>query len=385
MYSPSFYPAYGGTEIATYNLISELKTLCDIELYTFNWNPTMDKNEGYGINLSCGLPREEFVRGVYIHRYPVINLPIIRDFSIRLIKDISSSDVDILHFQGLSRLFSRWLLQKSVGNKTKVITTHALQEAVQIVERSGCRVLVSNCFVESLSNMDHIIALSNTDLVSLLHLRMPRNKITVIPNGIDPNRFSKRRQFVESNDTLKILCIARFAQNKNYESLVYALSELKNDMDFEAYFVGAIADHEYFANILKMIKGKGLEKIIKVCVSLDDPAVIDCYLSCDVFVLPSFMETFPLVILEAMYAGLPVVATNVGGMHDIIKDGVNGYLLNPNDSQQLYRRCFRLLKDERERSEMGALNKEIAKNYTWDKIALSTYNLYQRLVEEKSR
>jgi glycosyltransferase involved in cell wall biosynthesis len=386
MYTPFFFPVLGGTEFATYNLARELRAFCDIKVCTFNWILTSDEDKNYGLNLSYGLPQTEIIGGVCVHRYPIINLPVVKNFSAELIKDLSFSDIDILHFQGVHRLLSRWLLHKAVRKKIKILTTHALQESIEIVRQSRCSFLIDNFFINTLKNMDHIIALSESDLRSLVHLGLPKNKITVIPNGIDAKKFNTRKHFVERNEKIKILCVARFDKNKNYESLVYALSKLKNDgLNFEAYFIGAISDNEYFEKIVGLIKKKGLEKFIKIGVSVNDPALIDCYLSCDLFVLPSSMETFPLVILEAMYAGLPIVATYVGGVPDIVKNGVNGFLIPPNDPQRLYERCLQLVKDDKLRNEMGTINKKTVENYTWSKIASSTYNLYQQLMENLAR
>lgn len=385
MYTPFFFPVLGGTEIATYNLAKELKAFCNIEVYTFNWIRTCEK-DSYGLHLSCGLPEREMADGVDVHRYAVTNLPFVKNFSATLIKDISFSDFDILHFQGLHRLLSRFLLQKRVRKKIKILTTHALYESIRILTRSKYKFLVNSFFMMSLKNMKHIIALSESDLRWLIYLGIPRNKISVIPNGINPEKFEKRRNFVEKNEKLKILCVARFDKNKNYESLVYALSKLKNsNIDFEAYFIGSISDSEYSEKVLRLIKMNNLEKCIRIGVSIDDPALIDCYLSCDIFVLPSTMETFPLVILEAMYAGLPVVATSVGGIPDIVKDGVNGFLIPPNNSQELYEKCLQLLRDDDLRSQIRNRNKETAKNYTWNKIASSTYNLYQHLMKKYAK
>ena len=381
MYVPSFLPLRGGTELATYHLAKELLRSCSIRIYTFNWIPAMDKKEGYGFKLSSELPEKETVEGVRVYRYPIVNLPIVKDFSVKLIKDLSYSDTDIVHFQGAHRLLSRFLLQKAAYSKIKVLTTHALHEAIAIL-RQGNNFLFNPFFVKSLKNMDHIIGLSRMDRKVLLNLGIPKNKITVIPNGIDPKKFQKRRQFVEKNDKIKILCVARFAKNKNYESLIYALSKLKNRLDVEAYFIGDFDSYEYFRKIVSLVKTEKLEKIVKIGLSVDDAAVTDCYLSCDLFVLPSIMETFPLVILEAMYAGLPIVATRVGGVPEAVEDGVNGFLVSPNDPEQLYRRCLQLLKDKSMRNEMSIRNSEAAQNYTWNKIALSTYNLYQQLIEE---
>lgn len=384
VYTPFFFPVVGGTENATRNIAKELRKSCDVEIYTFDWTITSDEDRNYGLSVTHGLPRREKIDGVWVHRYPIVNLPIVKNFSVELIKDLGFSDIEIVHFQGLHRLPSRWLLQQAVRKKIKVLTTHALQESIDIIRRSKYRFLIKRFFVDSLRNMDHIVALSPSDSQSLINLGVLRDKISVIPNGIDPKKFSKRRHFVEKNNKLKILCVARFDRNKKYESLISVLSRLASQgLDVEAYFVGAVSDKEYFKKILELVKANGLEKTIRFGTSIDDPALIDCYLSCDVFVLPSSMETFPLAIIEAMYAGLPIIASKVGGIPDIVRNGVNGFLVDPNDINELYEKCLQLLKDDMFRDSMREANLKAARSYTWDKIAASTYNLYELLMEKR--
>lgn len=380
MYCPFFLPEYGGSELATLDLSKELKRLCDIKLYTFNYNKDLNIKQ-YAIHFSSDFPKQEMINGIPLYRYSTINLPLVKNFSIEMTIDLKFCNSDIIHFQGISRPFSRLLLQKTV-KKIKILTTHGLQEAVEIMDRSKLSTMIHPFLLESLKKMDHIIALTKTDVKLLGYFGLNKNKVTLIPNGIDTKKFEKRRKFVERNGKLKILCVSRFDKNKNYESLVCALAKLKDDLEFEAYFIGAVTDDQYFKKIIGLVRKNGLDKYVKIGLSLDDPALIDCYLSCDLFVLPSNVETFALVILEAMYAGLPIVTTPVGCVTDIIKNEVNGFVVSKNDPVTLYKTCLKLLKNEKLRKEMGNINKEIARKYAWSKIAKLTYNLYQQLMEK---
>lgn len=385
MYCPFLLPYYGGAELATLNLAKNLKNLCNVKLYSFNCTPDLNLNTKFQLRLSSGFPGQEIVSGVNVLRYSVVNLPIIKNFSAKLIEDVRSSDADILHFQGVSRVFSRLLLEIAAKKKVNVLTTHGLQESTELISQSRFGILSNTLFARSLKRLDHAIALSSTDAKLLANLGLRKDRTTLIPNGIDITKFEKRRDFVEKDEKLKILCVARFAENKNYEVLVEALSKLREKIKFKAYFVGSVTDIRYFKRILNLIKKNKLENFISVEPSLDDPALIDCYLSCDLFVLPSNSETFGLVVLEAMYAGLPVVATCVGYVPEIIRNGINGFVVQKNDSDALCHRCLQLLMDEKMRKEMGAVNKEVSMSYSWPKIASSTYDLYQRLLGERTR
>jgi glycosyltransferase involved in cell wall biosynthesis len=379
MYTPHFFPVTGGTEYATYYLSKELNKYCNVHIHTFNWVKTPANMQKIGINLSNGLPEVEFYDHLKVCRYPVTNLPIIKNFSLPLMNELLNSEYDIIHFQGLHRLFSRWSLQKVLKNKIKILTTHALYESIRIIkEKNLMRFLINSVYLDSLQNMDYIIALSESDVRILLSFGISKDKITVIPNGVNTNRFKKRKKYVDENSKLKILCVARFDKNKKYESIIYSMSRLKKDgINIEAYFIGQISDENYYNFILRLINKYDLDDDIKIGVSLDDPELIDCYLSCDLFVLPSSMETFPLVILEAMHAGLPIISTHVGGIPDIIKNGENGFLVDPNKPEQLYMRCKQLLLDDELRVHIGNRSKKIAKNYNWKEIAKKTYDLYR--------
>lgn len=90
----------------------------------------------------------------------------------------------------------------------------------------------------------------------------------------------------------------------------------------------------------------------------------------DVFVLSSLSEGLPVVLLEAMAAGLSIVATNVGGIPDIVEEGVNGYLVNAKNPDELADRLLVLLQNDEIREEISANNREKAELYTWDKVAI---------------
>lgn len=317
---------------------------------------------------------------VPILKYPPIDLPVVRDFSLQLIRDLNQSDDQILHFQGAPRLLSRLLLEKTVKQKVTVLTTHGFQESFTILNNNKAGFFIEPFFVNSFRQLDHIIALSKSDLKTLVHIGIHREKITVIPNGIDEEKFKKRKKFIHQNGKLKILTVARFDNNKNHSSLIQLIGQLSKHFDLEAYFVGAISDPKYYAGIVDLIKRSGLENTIKIGLSLSDPELVDCYLSCDLFVLASTVETSPLVLLEAMYAGLPVIATNVGGVSELMADSVNGYLVEPNDLATTYSKCFKLLENPKLRVEFRERNKRTAERYSWSKVAQDTANLYNGLL-----
>ena len=104
----------------------------------------------------------------------------------------------------------------------------------------------------------------------------------------------------------------------------------------------------------------------------------------DVFALSSLSESFGIVNLEAMAAGLPIVATNVGGIPDIVEEGVNGYLVNAKNPDELADRILVLLQNDEMREEMSANNREKAELYMWDKVAGTVERIYFECLGNKT-
>jgi glycosyltransferase involved in cell wall biosynthesis len=108
------------------------------------------------------------------------------------------------------------------------------------------------------------------------------------------------------------------------------------------------------------------------------PALPDAYHGCDIFVLPSRHEPFGIVVLEAWSAGKPVVAARVGGLRNLIRDGVNGFLSPGADAGAMAEQIHKLAGSAELRSQLGRAGRELAiENYTWEKIADETERIYQ--------
>jgi glycosyltransferase involved in cell wall biosynthesis len=107
------------------------------------------------------------------------------------------------------------------------------------------------------------------------------------------------------------------------------------------------------------------------------------YKSANIFSLPStnMAESFGIVNLEAMASGIPLVGSNLGGIPDIIHEGKNGLLAKPSDHKSLANAILKLLKDDDLRQKMGNNGKKMVADYSWDKIAKSTEDLYKDVLD----
>jgi glycosyltransferase involved in cell wall biosynthesis len=104
------------------------------------------------------------------------------------------------------------------------------------------------------------------------------------------------------------------------------------------------------------------------------------YALCDIFVLPSPVEGTPLVLLEAMASGKPVIATDTGGVSGIIDDGRNGFIIEPKDILGLKERILLLLNSGDLRRRIGeAARAKMVERFSWDKIADDMLKIYSAL------
>jgi pimeloyl-ACP methyl ester carboxylesterase len=183
---------------------------------------------------------------------------------------------------------------------------------------------------------DQVIAPSES-VRGILLKRGVKTPIEVVPTGVDLERFSKndRLAFRQQNqippDALVIGHAGRLAPEKNLDFLINCMVEaLKKDPKVHALIVGLGPAEKMIRDTFKQA---GLEKRLHLTGVLHYQHLVDAYFAMDVFAFTSLSETQGMVLVEAMAAGLPVVALDAPGARDIIKDYHNGRLLNEMDQQ----------------------------------------------------
>jgi len=220
-----------------------------------------------------------------------------------------------------------------------------------------------NNIIRSVYGLSTHVIVNSASIRDLLVARdgLPSEMIRVIHNGVDVERFilarpDKRRLFpsVESRSKLIAVVANMYSPVKGHDSLIAAASSVCRD-DSDTIFV-LIGDGRERPTLEQQVKRAGLEKYFLFLGSRTDiPELLAC---CDISVLPSESEGLPNAVLEAMAAGLPVVATSVGGVPEIIEHEVNGLLVPPQDAVALSAEILRLLRENDLRQRIAQAGRE---------------------------
>ena len=220
----------------------------------------------------------------------------------------------------------------------------------------------------------HIITVSKYDYELAIRYRVARPEwMTVIHNGITDVR---TRANPGKNDVPRIVMIARFALPKDHAILLRALSRLK-DLQWELDMVG---DGPLVKPSKRLAEELGLRNRVRFMGTRRDVAEIMA--NGHLFVLASNYEGFPVSIIEAMRAGLPVVASNVGGVSEAVIDGATGFLVPRGDIEGLSNRLERLLRNPALRAQMGAKGRRrYEMHFTAEQMLRKTMKVYELILE----
>lgn len=204
--------------------------------------------------------------------------------------------------------------------------------------------------------------------ISLIEEYIANSKITREDIGLKPTDFV-------------LINVNRLAPNKGVNYLIDALNILKETIkDIKLIIIGTGSEEN---KILKQIENYRLNDIILHFKNVEDARLYNYYSLADVFICPTLYEGLPIVILEAMACGLPIVATNTAENPQVVKDEINGYLVKVASSNSIADGILRLYNNNQLQKQMGIKSKEIIKDYDWGIIARKTIDKYQQLVESR--
>jgi glycosyltransferase involved in cell wall biosynthesis len=215
-----------------------------------------------------------------------------------------------------------------------------------------------------------VVANSRAAADRLILERVPERKVALIANGLDFERVQPRQPGARLR---KVIVVANLRREKGHDVLIDAAAEvLRRFPDAEFEIVGGGPELE---TLLAHAEARRVLHAFTFLGQRDDvPARLA---AADIFVLPSRSEAFPNAALEAMAAGLPIVASGVGGIPELIADGTTGLLVPPGDAPAVADRLCRLMTDPGLASRLGAAARaEALARYSFDRMVAAFEALY---------
>jgi len=369
--------AHGGTEIAAYNLAVNMANRGNmVDVFT----TSIDSKSSV-----------ELYPNLKVHRHGTSLKIASANPSIRLIYNPLKYDMDIVHAHSPIPYSDLPALLYAKRKKLPFILTYQFDgvETGGSFARNAGVSLYNKLFIHKvLKSADAIIATTKSYAKESPFLRRYLDKIVVIPNGINikevttPLTREKSREILGLPQNSEIiLFFGSLVEYKGPDILLKAFKKVKNVVP-NAKLIFAGRGH-MDSQLKETAKQMNISKDVIFTGFVEDNVKPLYYKAADVFCLPSttLAESFGIVNLEAMAAGIPIVSSNLGGIPDIVKNGENGLLSKPYDVEMLAENLIKLLENDNLRVEMGKTGLKLVKNYTWDEVTTKTEKLYRELLE----
>lgn len=357
--------------------------------------------EVHVISLAKGEPPEEVIDGVHVHR---VGLPYNLRATKRLLDLHRDYRFDLIHAHGtcgiiypaFRRAVRRPLIVHTHGT-TLGMMRHKFRPPPVISLRDFSRSLIRE-YISVIRQQaywraaDLLIAVSQAlrdEIESLYHIN--KSKIRVVYNGVDTSIFRhvdadniKRKYHLEGKRV--ILYVGHFGFRKGILYLYRALpSILKEERDSVLVCVGGtprwLGTTLYWRVLREAISKYDLEGKVILLGQVPHYVLPGFYSMSDVFVLPSLYEALGKVVLEAMACEVPVVASRVGGVTEIVDSGKSGWLVQPKNTGQLASAILSILQDRDLQKRMGTKGRSIVEeNFTWTKSAQELLRVYHEVI-----
>lgn len=207
------------------------------------------------------------------------------------------------------------------------------------------------------------------------------NKLVFLPNGVDSNFLEAVNLCGQDGDkdenTLEILTVGSLIPRKGVKDIINALSKIKEtESNFRLSIIGTGVEKKHLEEIVNSL---GLSKHVKFLGNVSPQEMPDYYMQADVFILASYSEGRPNVILESFAAGVPVIASKIDGVTELVEEKITGLLFLPGDSKQLATKIKLLKKNKELRSDLAKRGRELIldKELLWPKIGIRYAGIYE--------
>jgi glycosyltransferase involved in cell wall biosynthesis len=371
--APHFYPDMGGVETQVLRLAEFLLSRGhEVVVHTSR------RSQG-----GQPLPQRDTLGAIEIRRYaPAFRL----GYYTTLFRP-QIERADIVHLHGYSHVANDWTARNVRGRTPIVFSLHhgVAQPPPNLITRMKRALYDPLVGMRILRTVQAIVAASEVDRAWLDRRGLPRDRIHVIPTGLGEETFAPgdaRRVRDRLELGRYILFVGRLHREKSLDHLLRAGAALR---EREVSVVLAGPDAGARRGLETLAASLGLEDRIRFLGSVDESTKRDLLAGCECLALPSFYEAQGITILEAWAQGRPVVASRVGGIPYLVRDGTDGLLYRWGDTATLAEHLKKLLRDRSLADAMGRAGRERAlAEFRWNRIAPRFEEIYQHVAASQT-
>ncbi len=381
-----FFPSIGGMQEHVHILSRELvKRGNAVTVYTLNSRnnedipclrlvpPSITQNVG-----SQSLPENETIDGICVRRFDVVFRFWSFIWSPGLFKELKMNieEYDIVHAHGyhlLSSVYGCYLAKKR--RKTFVLTGHdmLITDDLPLSARIFKRIYDLSLGRYLLMNASKMIALTDDQIEQYTKRGGDKSRIAVIPNAIDLEKYISCENPAKDKSGKSLLFVGRLEKYKGIQDVVGMMPALlASEPDVRLTIVGG--DSGFRQELEGLSKRLGVSDNIVFTGEVSSEDLLKKYREADIFVLPSRMEGFGIVLLEAMASGLPCVAYSIPSVRTLIEHGKTGLLAE--NEKEFFESILCLLKNDCIRSRIRESGLEYVKRYSVENMADLTWQVY---------
>ena len=362
-----FYPFTGGVENYVYYSTKEMVKL------------------GHHVTVICAnephLKKEDIIEGIKVKRLSYFGKIANTNITLGLPFALLNENFEIIHTHIPTPWSADWSKIISKHKKKPLIITYHNDIIGEGITSHIANFYNSTALKSLLNNADKIIITQHNYLYSSPYLEKYEDKIAVIPNGVDIEKFKPLEVKKERNMIFFLSLLDEFHKYKGLDYLLKALKIVKDEIsDVKLVIGGKGALMDYY---MEMADNMGLKDNVEFHGFIPDEKIVEYYCRSSVFVLPSIsakQEGFGIVALEALACGTPVISTEIVGVAADVKNSGSGIIVPPQDIDNLVKAIIKILNDEKSHT-MGLKGRELVKNkYTWSRVAKMTENIYQEFL-----
>jgi len=269
-----------------------------------------------------------------------------------------------------------WAYKAAKINNSKVVLTFYAVELLMIKKKFK---FLKKTLLSIINKADKIITFSS--YIQELLRELSRKEVTLIPYGIT---IKEKKYKKVNNKTKRILFVGRLVERKGLDYLIEAMPMMLKEINCKLIIIGDGVEER---KLRILVKKYNLNKNVEFLGKVSDGRLENEYKNCDAFVLPAIIDSkgetegLGVVLIEALCYKKPVIASNVGGIPDVIIDGTTGLLVQEKNTKELSKIIVKVLKNKRFSEKLGNQGyKYVKKKFDWNKIVDDMYLIYKKVV-----